>query len=647
MSNPNKALVSLIFVLLFVGSSFADTARSDALVAEAWKAWGENNQQQVEAKFLAAIKEDPSNVRAHTGLYLLYQMQDKDRQAWESLKVALQAKENLYPSIFAFWYSPALRRNLSASDPAALALYNQLASKADPDGILKAMANEELGAYYRSHGDLLKSDQLYKNMNAVRDFALIGPFENISASGFDKVFPPELEFADQKTYESKRGVPARWYRPSASQPSYWLDFRQHYVEEDAIYYANTFILSPKKQKVQLRVGTSGSVKVFLNDERLFEYFDENNNDLDTYVIETELQEGWNRFLIKCGLSEIKRCNFILRVTDAAGEAINRLEVSTESKPYARKPNAPVKVIENFAEAFFKAKIKENPENFENYALLADVYLRNDKATEAELVLKDALKRVPKCALFYVRLLDAYNRGEKSDEYYTAREQVYSLDKNIPSVVDGKISDHLERNEFDKAEELLKEYERLAPGSERLMELRLTLYSKKDEADKVNELVKAALLKYPSNWTFVWSAANLSIESTKKYDRAIALVEKHLLKNYDTEILETLAGYYLSAPNEKKWAETYNKIFELEPVSAHYYSEMAKAYFELKNYLAAEKMIKKALALCPSCSAYWSQLGEIQRVKKESQLAMQSYREALKFDPFDYNARRILREMEGK
>src|SRR5262249_39277252 len=152
-----------------------------------------------------------------------------------------------------------------------------------------------------------------------------------------------------------------------------------------------------------------------------------------------------------------------------------------------------------------------------------------------------------------------------------REQVYSLDKNIPSIIDGKISDHLERNEFDKAEELLREYERLAPGAERLMEMRLTLFTKKDEVDKINELVKAALLKYPSNWTFVSTAANLSIESTKKYDRAIALVEKHLLKNYDADVLETLAGYYLSAPDEKKWAETYNKIFELEPVSARYYS----------------------------------------------------------------------------
>jgi predicted Zn-dependent protease len=647
MSSLKKMLFCVTFILLLISATFADTARSSALVAEAWKAWGENSQSQVEAKFIAALKEDPSNLRAHMGLYLLYQMQGKEKQAWESLKLILQSKENPYPYAFALDSSPVFNQYLYESDPAALAFLNQLIVKADPEGILKAMANENLGEYYRNRGDLVKSDQHYKNMNAVRDWVLIGPFENVSASGFDKVFPPEVEFAADKSYEAKRGVPARWYRPAAYQPSYWLDFRQHYVDDDAIYYANTFVLSPKKQKVQLRVGTSGSVKVFLNDEQLFEYFDENNNDLDTYIIETELQEGWNRILIKCGLAEIDRCNFMLRVTDGAGDPINGLEFSTDTKNYTRKPNAPVRIVENFAEAFFKAAIRNSPDTFENYALLADVYLHNDKATEAELVLKDALKRLPNCALFHVRMLDAYSRGEKNDEYYTTREHIYSLDKNIPSILDGKISDHLERGEYDKAEELIKEYEQLAPGSARLMEIRLVLFIQKDEVAKRNELVKAALLKYPSNWMFVQSAATQSIESTKRYDRAILLVEKYLTRNYGFSALETLAEYYLSIPNERKWAETYNRIFELEPVSPYYYSKAAKTYFEMKNYLAAEKMIRKAIGLCAGCSDYWSQLGEIQRAKKDSQLANQSYREALKFNPFDYDARRILRELEGK
>ncbi len=647
MFSPKSFVLLAFFVLSFFNIARADAAKSDALVAEAWKAWGENNQQQVESKFTAALKEEPDNIRAHAGLYLLYQMQGKEKQAWESLKNVLNAKENPYPYIYALWLSPVLRHQFYESDRMGLALYNRLAGKADASGILKGMANESLGLYYQGRADLLKSAQHYKNINAVKDWVLIGPFENVSASGFDKAFPPEAEFAPDRTYEGKNGTPARWFRPSALRNDPWIDFRRHYSPEEAVFYANTFIHSPKKQKVQLRVGTSGSVKVFLNDEQLFEYFDENNNDLDTYLIETELQDGWNRVLIKCGHAEISECNFTFRVTDGGGEPIGGLDVSIEAKTYARKPGAPVKIIENFAEAFFQATIKEKPEHFENYVLLAECYLRNDKATEAELILKEAVKRLPRCALLHTLLLEAYSRGEKSDEYYTASEHIYSLDKNIPSALDIRISGHLERSEFDKAEELLKEYEKLMPGSERLYEIKLELFQKKSQVDKVTELLQAALRLYPANWDFVEAEIEQSIESTKKFDRAISLVEKYLTKDYSYEALTTLADLQLLASNEKKWVENYGKAIELDPAVPNAYYQMASSYFKRQDYGNAEKMIRKGISLCPGCSSYWSFLGEVQRVKKETQLSIQSYREALKFNPFDYDARRTLRELEGK
>lgn len=71
-----KLLVScLMLILLSATGSLANPEKSQALVAEAWKAWGENNQPQVEAKLTAALREDPGNARAYLGLYLLYQMQ--------------------------------------------------------------------------------------------------------------------------------------------------------------------------------------------------------------------------------------------------------------------------------------------------------------------------------------------------------------------------------------------------------------------------------------------------------------------------------------------------------------------------------------------------------------------------------------------
>lgn len=638
-------LSALFFTLLFAATTI--TAQPKDIVDEAWKAWGENKQGEVEAKLAAVLKQDPNNTRASLALFFLYRMQEKHDKAWEALRPILQAANDPYPYTYAEWTSEALLRQLNAGTPEALALHSKLLASADADGNLKVMASERLGQYYRRKGNQPKSDEMYKSMNAIKAWALIGPFENISAGGFEKAYPPEKEFAPTQSYAARNGTPAKWFVPAAWRPDYWVDFTRYFAAKQSIFYANSFVYSPKKQLAHLRVGTSGAVKVFLNDEPILSHFEETDNDVETFVVETELQEGWNRILVKVGYSEINECNFLLRITDRSGEPLNTLQFTTETKQYTPRPNAPVKVLENFAEAFFKAKIKTVPEQLENYVLLADAYLRDEKTTEAELVLKDALKRLPNCALFLTRLLQAFNAGNKTDEYYSTTERLAALDKNIPQVIETQINEHLEREEFDKAEALLKEYERLLPGSESLYELRYSLHSKKNETAKLNALVQSALKLFPANWLFVEAQADQLIESTKRYTRAIALVEQYLLKNYDPDVITTLAGYYLEASNVRKWSELYQKAIEFDPASPGLYSTMADTYFELKDYANSEKNTHKAIALCSTCSSYYATLGEIHQVRKETPQAIQNYREALRYNPFDYEARRTLRELENK
>ncbi|HEX4950546.1 MAG TPA: DUF3857 domain-containing protein, partial [Blastocatellia bacterium] len=638
-------LCTFVFILVFTAVTLA--AQPKDAVGEAWKVWGENKQTEVEAKLTAALKQDPANTRAALALFFLYRLQEKHDKAWTALKPVLLTKDNPYPYIFAEWTSAALHNQLNAANPEALALHNKLLTSADADGILKAMACEQLGEHYRSKGNLLKSDELYKGMNAIKAWSLIGPFENISAGGFEKTYPPEKEFAPTQSHTARNGVPAKWFVPAAWRPDYWVDFTRYFGADNAVFYANSFVYSPRKQMAQLRVGTSGAVKVFLNDEQVLSHFEETNNDLDTFVVETELQEGWNRVLVKIGTSEIESCNFMVRVTDRSGEPLAGTQFTTEAKPYTARPGAPVKPVENFAEAFFKAKIKAAPEQLENYMLLADTYLRNDKATEGELVLKDALKRLPDCAVLLTRLMDAYSSGNKNDEFYSTNERLATLDKNIPQIIENQIHDHLERAEFDKAEALLKDYERLLPGTEALYELKYSFYSKKDEKAKLNALVQSAVKLFPNNWTFVAAQADQSIETTKRYTRAIALVEQYLLKHYDTDVMTTLADYYLEISNVRKYADLYHKALEFDPASAGFYETLAGTYFEMKDYTIAEKNMRKAMALCPSCSTYYATLAEIHQFRKETAQATQMYQEALRYNPFDYDTRQKLRELQGK
>ncbi|MCB0294010.1 MAG: tetratricopeptide repeat protein, partial [Calditrichaeota bacterium] len=79
----------------------------------------------------------------------------------------------------------------------------------------------------------------------------------------------------------------------------------------------------------------------------------------------------------------------------------------------------------------------------------------------------------------------------------------------------------------------------------------------------------------------------------------------------------------------------------------YYFQMARTYAALQNYDAAQQMLRKAIEICPNNSAYWAKLGEVLRASGAADQAREAYREALAYQPTNYEARDILRELEGK
>jgi tetratricopeptide (TPR) repeat protein len=637
----------LVCLLLPVRLSWAQDI-TEAEIYAGWQAWMKNDHQQVEQHFLKALQMDAQNVHAQVGLALLYDLERKVTPSWEYYKKIISSSDNYYPYIYAAWLLPLMRENYDSLNSGIIELFQTLAEKADAGGVLKAMAKEQLGEYYQNKNQAELSRQYYKRMAAISQWKLIGPFDNISASGFDNVFPPESEFNDTQSYTGKNGVPASWFDITKIRNDFWIDFRRYFAAEEAVFYANTFVYSPGRQQVQIRIGTSGSLKAFLNDEQIIEYFDENNNDLDTYIVETELQKGWNRLLIKCGFSEIDRCNFLARITDAAGDPIPNLQYSTQAKKYPRQPGVTTgRIIENFAEAFFKQLIKNYPDQIENYILLAQCYLRNDKAIEAELVLKEALTYAPDCALIYYHLLEAYQRGEKADEVAATIEKTYTLDKNIPRIIALKLNTYLRNEQYDYVEKMLAEINRLQPESDYYYEFLINYYVSREEYDQLIEVNNLAFNRYPHDWNFVYYQSVLSMRMLHDSKKAIDILEKYAGINTTVSALTTLGDTYLQSGDLAGWEKYYQKVFELEPAAVGYYYKMADVYFKSQRFPEAEKAIKIALEICPNNPVYLAFLGDLYRAQGAKKPAEQYYQHTLQFNRTDYDTREKLRKLQGK
>lgn len=618
----------------------------DELVGKAWKALEGAGQQQAEEYFKAAIEADKNNTRAYVGYSLLLELQDRKPDAWQMFKKVIDIEQNFYPYLSAQWLYTWDEKIRTSPSSGMIDLLKKLTEQANENGMMKAQAAEQLGTHFLGRGDLAAAREWFGKMNAITNWMVIGPFDNISASGFDKVFPPEQEFDRSKSYEGKNGIPAEWFEPAGVRLDRWMDFTRYFAFQQAVYYANNFIYSPKKQPVQIRIGTSGSLKAFLNDEEIIQYFDENNNDLDTYIVETEMQEGWNRLLVKCGYSEITRCNFMVRITDAKGNPVEGLKTSVAAQTYRSKPNAGKRVIENHAEVFFKDQVKLHPDRLENYVLLAQVYLMNDKAIEAELTLREALKRSPNNSLVLNKMLEAYVRGEKFDEISRTMEKLLAVDPNIPAALLYKCQSEIESENFEAAEAALNQLKQLQPKSETVYRQEMALYRKKKQGDKVIALADEAYAQHPNVWDFVYLQATLAQSKQRNTSRAAEIVGAYLKNNYNTHALSTLAEYALTT-SLSDWESYYAKMLELEPAAPGYQYRMAKTYSSLEMYKKAEESLKQSIALCPNSDAYWSELGELYRIQKESANAVAAYGQALKFNPANYDAREKLRELQGK
>ncbi len=634
-------------VLIACPNVYAVAQSSDELVDNAWHLWDSNDHTAVEAEFKAAMQADPDNIRPYLGLFYLYSLQERHDRAWEMCRRIFATASSPDPYVLALWTSPALLQAGRDSSAGLEQFYQEIREQGDPRGILRAMACEMLGYYYEGRRRFADSRACFDQLNAVTTWTVVGPFDNISASGHDKVFPPENDYQPAARYNGKNGVPATWFELQDVRRDRWIDMELYFAYTDAVFYANTFVFSPVKRRIHFRLGTSGSNKAWLNDEELINDREETNNDLDTYIVECDLQEGWNRILLKVGYSELERCNFLLRLTDEKGEALDGLRYSTAPQDYVIRPASPVKSIGDFAIEYFESRVDRHPGHIENYLLLADAYLRSEKSIEAELVLGRGLKRLPGCAALRLKLIEAYGESEKFDRAQTMLEEMYALDPRIPSIIDYEIDQQFSNEDFDKAELLIAELAEQLPESQLLLRNYHRLYTRKGQNDKARDIVRRAYDLFPADVNWMSAMATLSIRSSGGYDEAIALYRKYLETHFSEVVLMELAQLYRRKGEIDEWEGLYRQLIEYSPTTTGYFERMARVYADQERNDESIEAMLRAIAVCPNSTAFWEKLGDYYRATARDKEAEAAFQRSIVLRPTNYSAREKLRELRQK
>lgn len=158
----------------------------------------------------------------------------------------------------------------------------------------------------------------------IKDWWLIGPFDNANNTRLAVEEPPEGEVNLGAEYQGKAG-PVRWRRPFGPDDHGCINLLEAVGNHElAGMYAMSFVLCPDDRKVVVRLGTDDGCRLWVNDEVVWQNPAVRDALQDQDAVEARLLRGWNRVLLKV-VNNYGAWGFCFRITDPAGHLLHDLQ----------------------------------------------------------------------------------------------------------------------------------------------------------------------------------------------------------------------------------------------------------------------------------------------------------------------------------
>jgi tetratricopeptide (TPR) repeat protein len=616
-------------------------------LAKGWDAFKTNDLKKARKHFEAATRGS-DKAEAFLMLSVLDNIDKTADESFIHFQQFFESSSNPYPYLFALWSTGSLNYGRGLMTKEQVPFFELLAEDPKTPGTIRSMANQTLGSHYEDVGDFKKAHAAYDQVGSVTTWSAVGEFENISESGFNKNYDPITKPKSTETFTNKKNAPVKWFVLPAYRNDRWVDFEYHFFTTNSIIYAQTFVTSSGAKDVQLRLGTSGSIKLWLNDRLIFEEREERNNDMDTYIIRAKLSSGKNRILVQLGSSEIDQSNFLLRITDEKGENIPGLQFDATGTSYKEAASFEPEVLPVFAEAYFTNQMEKEPDDLLNYVMLAETYLRNDKASEARHVLNMARKLAPECSYIVWMLCEVYQREEIDTELSKSLEWLKDHDPNNPGTLQLIWNEQtVDKEDWDAAEETLKKLEAIFGKNEDWYEKKLDIAGHFERNDEIFSLIDEAYDKFPDNYSYVYLKYLLEKEARSNTAAAMSVLKKYTKAHYSVDAKELMANIYFEQGNVSKGLALFESFPVNDPIAVGYYSSLYDIYMQLQWYPQAMEEVENMLRIAPYVGSYWNKKGDIYEAQKNEKQAIECYEKCLLYYPTNYDVRDKLRTMKGK
>ncbi len=605
-----------------------------------------NDRQNAIVKLKAAIDNNEETANAHLLLSLIYSQNENRPEAIKQFGEFYEKTDQPLGYIYAMLFG-GFGSIHSKKEKPELKLLEKIAKDPHSDGTTKAIVDYLLGYHYRMSNEEKKSQEHFKKIGAIDHWQIVGEFENRSGSGFNKDFGVISCPKADCTFKNKVDADVKWFRTNTLNFTQWLDFEYHFLTTNSIVYGQTFITNEVDREAFFRVGVSGSMKLWIDDQLVGSIPEERNCHMDVYSYKLNLPKGNHRILIQIGSSEINNSNLLLRITDAKGFPLIGITSSDEYRAYAPRTDYKVTTLSHYAENYFEDKLKSNPNDLLSLIMLGHTYTLNQKMHEARKTLKKARELTPDNTYVAQLLLSVYSQEQNGTEYKKEVDRIKQKDPNSIFSLSLEINDLMKKSNYEEAEKKTDQIIALYGPILTAEALKLSILSKKSSYDALIKEIDRLYTKYPDNIDIVNGKYQIDMAVYKSTTAGNAIFEKFIQNNYSYSIYTQLGKNYISQGLYKKGYSYYQHIIDINPNSVGTYSDLSEIYFSNKEYALALENINKVLEISPYIDSYWNTKARILQSMERRNEAIDAYKKSIYYNPSNYAARQAIRFLENK
>ena len=348
-----------LFIICLLLSTFFANAQSNYQTA--WEYLNKADFENAELYFLKATKDKQYQNQANLVLSMIYSSTERPEKASKYFNAFYENVADPSAELFALWEDEGVIGSPKKLKPFQVELLNKIAKDDKTKNRFAATVNylSIINQIYQNKKEGV--DKLDENLPTINNWSVLGPFDNVMNSGFDKNIEIVKKNPEKYMFKSKYGADITWLpQENCTSHGYYVS-RRNFVEENAVIYAQSFIESPEEQEVILKFSYSSSLRIWLNDSLAYSEIEKRNVQMDYYQIKCHLNKGFNRVLVQLGDYNETFPNFALRFVNIEDKNL-KLNSKAIYNEY-QKNKYPFQRINFFATEMLKKKYKKMLEIF--------------------------------------------------------------------------------------------------------------------------------------------------------------------------------------------------------------------------------------------------------------------------------------------